>query len=145
MNRLVPYLTFNGNCRDAMSFYQSCFGGDLNFQTIGESPLSETMPVKMKNCILLASLKSNLIHLMATDMVPDTGLIKGNAVSLLLTCPDEETLMSLLSQLTNGKKNGTPTRTQEGGLFVQLNDKFGVQWLLSSSAFLIQKKGESAI
>ena len=110
MNRLVPYLTFNGNCREAMTFYQSCLGGELNFQTIGESPLTESMPEKMKNCILLASLKTNLMHLMATDMAPDTGLIKGNTISLLLPCPDEETLLSLNSQLKPRNKKVNPTR-----------------------------------
>ncbi|MBK7428805.1 MAG: VOC family protein [Saprospiraceae bacterium] len=132
MNRLVPYLTFNGNCREAMTFYQSCLGGELNFQTIGESPLTESMPEKMKNCILLASLKTNLMHLMATDMAPDTGLIKGNTISLLLPCPDEETLLSLHSQLKPRNKKVNPTRNHEGGLIVQFTDKFGVQWFLNS-------------
>jgi PhnB protein len=119
-----------------MTFYQSCLGGQLYFQTIGESPLTERMSEKMKNCILLASLKSNLIQLMGTDIAPDSGLIKGNTISLLLSCPDEETLLSLLSRLKTGKKNLSPGRTDEGGLFVQVKDKFGVQWLLNSNRIM---------
>ena len=35
-SRLNPYLTFNGNAREAMEFYQSVFGGDLRINTFGE-------------------------------------------------------------------------------------------------------------
>jgi PhnB protein len=36
-SRLNPYLTFNGNAREAMEFYQSVFGGELRISTFGES------------------------------------------------------------------------------------------------------------
>ena len=42
------YLTFSGNCREAMTFYQECFGGTLTFQTVGDSPMSGKLPKKMK-------------------------------------------------------------------------------------------------
>ena len=45
--QIHSYLTFNGNCREAMSFYQDCLGGDLVLQTIGDSPLSKKMPKKI--------------------------------------------------------------------------------------------------
>ncbi len=57
MTQINSYLTFNGNCREAMNFYKSCLGGELHFQTIGDSPLSEGMPAAMKACILKATLK----------------------------------------------------------------------------------------
>jgi PhnB protein len=40
MTQINSYLTFNGNCQEAMIFYQKCLGGELTFQTVGESPLS---------------------------------------------------------------------------------------------------------
>lgn len=143
MNRLVPYLTFNGNCREAMTFYQACLGGKLNFQTVGESPQSENLPDKMKNCILLASLKSTYIQILATDMVPDTGLSKGNSISLLLSCPDDATLLSILYQLKSEERYSVPTTTHEGGLFAQIQDKFGVHWILESHPDLYTYQGES--
>ena len=45
--QIQSYLTFNGNCREAMNFYKQCLGGELWFQTVGESPLSEHMPPQM--------------------------------------------------------------------------------------------------
>ena len=40
MAHLTPYLAFNGNCRDAMEFYKTVFGGELNVQTFGEAPVN---------------------------------------------------------------------------------------------------------
>ena len=54
--QIQSYLTFNGNCREAMNFYQRCLGGELAFQTVGESPLSDHMPAQMKDCILHSTL-----------------------------------------------------------------------------------------
>ena len=98
MNIINSYLTFDGNCREAMLFYKECLGGELNFQTIGESPLSDKMPKKMKDCILHSTLTKDGLVLMATDCVPDPGLIKGNAVSLVLNCNSHEEINSFLQK-----------------------------------------------
>lgn len=44
MKQLNSYLTFNGRCREAMTFYKECLGGELFLQTVGESSLAEKMP-----------------------------------------------------------------------------------------------------
>jgi PhnB protein len=69
-----------------MTFYKTCFGGELFFQTVGGSPLSEKLPKKMKDCILHATLTKGNLVLMASDMVSEDGLISGNNVSLSLNC-----------------------------------------------------------
>ena len=35
--RLNPYLSFNGNAREAMEFYQSVFGGQLDVSTFADA------------------------------------------------------------------------------------------------------------
>jgi PhnB protein len=92
MAQINSYLTFNGNCREAMTFYKECLGGELMLQTVGGSPLAEQMPPKMKDCILHATLTNGNLILMGSDMVSHTGLIKGNAVSLSLMCISEKKL-----------------------------------------------------
>ena len=90
MTQINSYLTFSGNCREAMQFYKECLGGELILQTIGESPLSGKMPQQMKDCILHSTLiKGNLV-MMGSDMVGENGITKGNAVSLMLNCSSEE-------------------------------------------------------
>ena len=132
MTHINSYLTFNGNCRDAMIFYKECLGGELVLQTIGESPLADKMPPKMKQYILHSSLTNGGLVMMATDCVPGQGLVKGNAVSLCLNCSSEEEIKSCYAKLAHG---GTATHPLEntfwGALFGSLTDKYGNHWLLN--------------
>jgi PhnB protein len=54
-----------------MTFYKECLGGELVFQTVGESPLSEKMPKQMKDCILHATLTKSTLILLGSDMVDE--------------------------------------------------------------------------
>lgn len=132
MTQIHSYLTFNGNCREAMTFYQQCLGGELNFQTVGGSPLSKKMPKQMKDCILHATLTKEALVLQGSDMVPKTGLVKGNTVSLSLDCSSEKELKKVYAKLSeDGKANHPLEDTFWGALFGDLTDKFGNHWILN--------------
>lgn len=130
MPRIVTYLTFSGNCREAMEFYQQCLGGTLELRRVGDSPMAEQLPEPMKDCILHASLTKKNMALMGTDMVQDVGLSRGNAVSILLDCKKKGQLKKYYNRL---KRDGNPThaleRTDGGALFGGLTDKYGNHWL----------------
>lgn len=118
MTIIHSYLTFNGNCREAMTFYHACLGGELSFLTVGDSPLSEKMPKKMKDCILHATLTKEALVLQGSDMVPIQGLIKGNAVSLSLNCSSEVEIKSIYAKLSEEGKTDNPLETTFwGGTF----------------------------
>src|SRR5947209_7360551 len=84
------YLTFNGNCREAMRFYRRCLGGELTFQTIAGTPLSTKLPPNMQKAILHATLTKGEMILMGSDIVGRNGYVSGNSVSLMLTCDSEQ-------------------------------------------------------
>ena len=131
MASINSYLTFNGNCRQAMTFYKECLGGELTMQTVGESPLSEKMPRKMKKCILHATLKKDGLVLMASDMVDNNGLQKGNNISMILNCSSEKEIRDKYQKLSEGGEQTNPLEhTFWGALFGNLVDKFGNHWLL---------------
>lgn len=131
MTHISSYLTFNGNCRQAMEFYRECLGGELSLQSIGESPLAEKMPDQMKDCILHATLTRGSLVLMGSDMVEEKGLTRGNAVSLMLNCSSEEEIRGSYRRLADG---GEATHELEntfwGALFGDLTDRYGNHWLL---------------
>ena len=132
MTQINAYLTFNGNCREAMTFYATCLGGEPMFQTIGDSPLADKMPAQMKDSILHASLTKDKLVLMGTDCVPQPGLIKGNSVSLSLQCSSEEEIRLCYEKLSSGGIATYPLEdTFWGALFGGLTDKYGNQWLLN--------------
>lgn len=129
---ISTYLTFGGNCREAMTFYQACLGGELSFQTVGESPLSSQLPDQMKHCILHARLTTNKLVLTGSDLVGEQGLLRGNAVSMMLNCASEDDTRAIYEKLSEeGKQSHPLEHTFWGALFGDLTDKFGNHWLLN--------------
>ena len=115
-----------------MCFYQESLGGELTFQTMGESPFLNKLPKKIKDCIVQATLKKEVLVLQGSDMVPQSGLIKGNAVSLFLNCNSEEEIRKVYAKLSiEGKANHPLENTLWGGLVGDLIDKFGNHWILN--------------
>jgi len=132
MTQINSYLTFNGNCREAMNFYKDCLGGELTLQTIGESPLADKMPPQMKECILHATLIKDKLVLMGSDMVGENGLKKGNSVSLAINCSSDEEIRSFYEKLSaGGKKDHALEESFWGATFGDLTDKYGNHWLLN--------------
>ncbi|MBX3257448.1 MAG: glyoxalase/bleomycin resistance/extradiol dioxygenase family protein [Chitinophagaceae bacterium] len=142
MKKLNPYFTFNGNCREAMKFYQKCLGGKLYFQTAGESPVSEKMPAKMKKIVVHALLTSDSFILMASDMTDDQGLIKGNAVSVSISFFSERAFRNCYKKLSYRAQQTYPVQHNFYGiLFGSITDRYGNQWLLNCSKERIKAKG----
>lgn len=132
MKQINSYLTFSGECREAMTFYKECLGGELELLTVGNSPMSEQMPPEMKETIMHSSLTNDAFVLMASDMCPDPNLARGNAVSMLIECTSEDEIRGLYDKLGAGGKAGHPVETTFwGALFGTLTDKYGNHWLLN--------------
>ena len=132
MKNILSYLTFNGNCKEAMLFYKECLGGDLYFQTVGESPMADQIPKTMKDCILHSTLTNGNVIIMATDMVPKNGFIKGNNLSLMVDCESESEIKHLYEVLKAGGYSNHPLEnTFWGAVFGDLTDKYGNHWLLN--------------
>ena len=134
MKSIHPYLTFNGNCREAMVFYKNCLGGELSFQTTSWliPYFVSQLPAKMKKYILHAELSNENLILMASDIVSEKRLLKGNAISLLLNCKSEKEIKDCYQKLSTGGEQTHPLEeTYWGALFGGLKDKYGNNWLLS--------------
>ena len=129
MARLNPYLTFNGNCKAAMNFYKECLGGELTLMVVGDSPVANQMPPQYKDQILHASLKTDELELMGTDMQPET-LNEGNAVHLCLVCKSEEELKSLWDKLSAGGTIQQPLHEMFFGQIGTFTDQFKKSWIL---------------
>jgi PhnB protein len=131
MAQLNPYISFKGNCREAMNFYKDCFGGELTLQTMGESPMAAQTPPEKKDSIMHSTLmKDGQVFLMASDMA-DEGAT-GGPISLCVNCSSEEEINTFFSKLSEGAKITHPLKTEFwGGTFGQLTDKFGINWMFN--------------
>jgi PhnB protein len=132
MTQLNPYLKFDGNCREAMTFYQKCLGGELSLQAIEETPMAGQMPAEAQKKILHATLTNGGVVLMASDMVGPEGLVQGSTIFLSLDCSSDEEIKTFFPKLSAGGQVTYPLKTEFwGATFGQIIDKYGLTWLLN--------------
>ncbi|HKO79463.1 MAG TPA: VOC family protein [Chitinophagaceae bacterium] len=132
MAQINAYLNFNGNCREAMTFYKNCLGGELTVQTVEGSPIEFQCPPSMKHQVLHASLLKGNLVLMASDMIEPEGYIKGNTIALSLNCSSEREIKTFFTRLSSGGQITHPLEKQFwGATFGVLTDKYGIKWMLN--------------
>jgi PhnB protein len=132
MTTLNPYLTFNGNAREAMTFYQQCLGGELTMQTVAEAPAAYRCPEGQENHLMHAMLVKDQLVLMASDMVGQWGFKPGNTMAIMVNCSSEEETRNFFGKLSQGGQVTDPLRDMFwGDLFGALQDKFGVAWIFN--------------
>ena len=133
MTHINAYLNFNGQAREAMTFYHECLGGELVLQKISESPMAARMPSEMGVKILHSTLTKNSLVLMASDMMGNS-VVKGNSISLCVNCSSDEEINSFFSNLSKGGNVNEPLHQSFwGATFGSLTDKFGITWIFNYS------------
>jgi PhnB protein len=129
---IQPFLNFNGNCREAMLFYQSCFGGRLHFLLLGSSRYGQEMPEEMRSLVLQSSLISEDIRLYASDLVDEQPISGGSRISLMFSTTDAQKLQSVFKKLSVYSEALSPFPHDPGaGEWATLTDQFHIQWILS--------------
>jgi PhnB protein len=131
--RLNPYLSFRDTARQAMEFYHSVFGGQLDANTFGEFGMSEDPAEQDK--IMHAMLETpGGLTLMGADTPnsmehhPDSG----HAVSLSGPSSDEAELRGYWDKLSDGANVTAPLeKAPWGDTFGMCTDKFGVTWMVN--------------
>jgi hypothetical protein len=58
MLRATPFLLFDGNCDEAMTFYHDCLGGELTLTRLGVTPMQDPFPPAKHTKVINANLKS---------------------------------------------------------------------------------------
>ena len=138
MATINPYLNFNGNTEEVFNFYKSVFGGEFAaVMRFGEAPGCDGMPVAEheKNKIMHIALPigdGNI--LMATDGLESMGqnFTKGDNFSIAIGAESREEADKLFNGLAEDGKVEMPLADAFwGDYFGMLQDKFGVQWMVS--------------
>ncbi|MCY1139608.1 VOC family protein [Actinoplanes sp. Pm04-4] len=128
-SQLNPYLTFDGNAREAMEFYHSIFGGELRVNTFGEFGAPDPAIADKVMHAMLTSEKGYL--LMASDTAPGMAHNPGNTITVSLSGDPGEGLEEVWEKLADGGTVQLPFEKQMwGDLYGQLTDKFGVPWMI---------------
>lgn len=128
-SRLNPYISFKDTARDAMDFYKSVFGGELNVSTFGE--YGDTGPGA--NNVMHAQLETPSGYtIMASDTPDGRPYEPGNNITVSLSGDDSDELRGYFAKLSEGGDVSMPLEKQMwGDEFGQLVDKFGIGWLVN--------------
>ncbi|HEX9513296.1 MAG TPA: VOC family protein [Puia sp.] len=134
MDSINPYIGFNGRCREAMTFYKECFGGDLDLQQLDGSPMEQYWPAGKGKLFHSALTLNGKLLVMGSDMNGPEGQTVGNNIQLAISCTSEKEINSLFEKLGSGGKVLAPvSETFWNALFGSVQDKFGVNWMLNYS------------
>ena len=133
MNQLEPYLFFNGNCADAMHFYEKTLGGKVEMMMkASEAPGGLEQPGAKPDGILHAAVEVEGHRLLASDWMSPDPYPGINGVSLSLAYPTVEEAKRKFDALAAGGKVQMPlAKTFWVESFGMLKDKFGTAWMVS--------------
>ncbi|WP_078410311.1 VOC family protein [Priestia abyssalis] len=127
----TPYLTFNGNAREALEYYKDVFEGEiLGIQTFGEADFPT--PPEVDDRIMHAQFKKDGLFLMVSDAFLGQSIEAGNHISLALEMESEEEIQKLYGALS--EKGSVLMELQDtfwGAKFAKVKDCFGVIWDLN--------------
>lgn len=141
MTNINPYISFDGDCEEAMNFYRSVFGGEFMGPIMrwGESPGCEEGEMKLaeedKGKVMHMALpisEGNVI--MASDYIDGLGpkVNKGNNITIAIGPKTREEADRLFAGLSAGGNVQMPMADAFwGGYFGAFEDKFGINWLIN--------------
>lgn len=130
MPNLHAYLSFNGNCAEAMRFYARVLGAQVETQiTYAQVPGDMQAPPEAAAKIMHAHLVHKDFELMAGDIPPGMSYEGVKGVMLALTFPTAAEAQGVFAALAEG---GTvqmpPGETFWAATFGMLTDRFGIPW-----------------
>jgi PhnB protein len=127
-SRLNPYLSFAGNAREAMEYYQDVFGGSLTVSTFGELGATDETADKVMHAMLE---NDGGFTLMGADTPPGTEWRPGTTMTVSLSGEDGDELHGYWDKLTQGGNVTMPLEKQMwGDEFGMVVDRFGVPWMV---------------
>lgn len=133
-SHLHPYLFFNGNCAEAIEFYRSALGAEVDMiMRFNESP--DRLPPGMvppgyDDKVMHASFRIGPNLIMASDGCGEAPAFNGFMLSLAV--PAEAEADRLFAALEQGGKVEMPLgKTFWSPRFGMVRDRFGLGWMIN--------------
>lgn len=132
MPTLDPYLFFDGNCADAMRFYEKTLGGRLTaLMTHGDSPMKDQCGAALKGRIMHACLALDGRSLMASDTMAGEPYQGMQNFSVSLAYPTADEAKNVFGRLADGGQVQMPIdKTFWADAFGMVKDRFGTTWFV---------------
>lgn len=138
MKTCVPYLVFDGNCKEALEFYRDCFDGEIIFMCdYTEMPEDSGMKVAddKKHLIMHSNFKFFGGELMAADYAENAGMppiANESRIQLNLGFDSVEELEECFYKIERKGSVVMPLAdTFWGDRFGIIKDDFGIDWMFN--------------
>jgi PhnB protein len=131
----TPHLNFRGDAREALTFYQSVFGGDLMVVTYKDAH-SVTDPAEADQVMWGQTVATSGFRVMAYD-VPAARPWNPGADPFFVSVRSDSTdeIETIWEKLANGATVIVPlAKSGWAPIYGMLKDKFGVTWVLDVAA-----------
>ncbi len=128
---IKPYISFPGNCEEAINFYKEKLGAEVLYMgRYGDSPMAGKAP---DDKIMHCTIKIGDSHIMACDSVfKDYPVTIGNNITLAIGTNDIAQADSMFDKMSDGGKIIMPMqKTFWAERFGMLTDKFGINWMFN--------------
>jgi PhnB protein len=130
---ISPHLCFDGQCREAMRFYQSILGGTLQTMlSYGETPIASSIDPRWHDRIVHATLVLENVELTGVDLIADA-YQQPQGFFVTLSVDGIARASEIFTALSHGGAIKLPfakTFWSPGfGVFV---DRFGIPWEINT-------------
>lgn len=133
--QLEPYLFFDGRCEEAMEYYKSVFGGELELNRYAGSPIETDAGPDYGQKVMHATLRADGFTIMGSDRPGTTRASSEQNYSLSLATNDEARGRAVFDALADGGSVRMPLeKAFWGGTFGMCADRFGIAWMVSIHA-----------
>jgi PhnB protein len=128
-SRLNPYISFGGNAKQAMEFYEQVFGGTLTLNTYSDVDTSGQAPEGIMHGMLEST---SGYTIMGADTPPGQPHNPGNNIAMSLSGDDADELRGYWDKLSEGGSIAVPLEKQMwGDEFGMCVDRFGIAWMVN--------------
>lgn len=131
---IQPYLFFAGRCQEALDFYRTAMGAQIEmlllYKDSPEPPPPGAVPPGFEDKVMHASVRIGNSVLMASDgCSTETGF---SGFSLSLTLPTQADARRVFAALSEDGNVGMPIgKTFWSPCFGMVTDRFGVGWMVT--------------
>jgi len=129
--RICPYITFSGNCADAIAFYEQAFNVKAEVMRFKDAPPENgyEAPAGCEDYVMHAQLELGGEMLMLSDTPPNYPVKVGDNICVMVEFDDADAAKAAFDALKEGGEIAMEMQeTFWSKCFGSLTDKFGIGW-----------------
>ena len=132
--RICPYVSFNGNCAEAVAFYEKAFNVNAEIMPYKDAPPENGYqpPEGTENLVMHAQFEINGEIIMLCDMPPESPAKIGDNIAIMAEFDGADAAKSAFNALKEGGEISMELQeTFWSKCFGSLTDKYGITWYIS--------------